>query len=150
MFYKSNEEAANTFAQIGVFRISPTTLFVSLIGIVITTFPILFITVLFKNRQLRQGSLNVKGQLDKKEKNDEDVFAIPETYIKEQQRLLPYWIVYVAWVMLTIIVAVSAFFLLLYSMEWGSSKSEEWLSSFILSFLESITLIDPVKVRKYQ
>jgi hypothetical protein len=31
-------------------------------------------------------------------------------------------------------------------MEWGKSKSEEWLLCFFLSFFESIFIMDPLKV----
>ena len=42
---------------------------------------------------------------------------------------------------------VSAFFTILYSFEWGREKSTAWLTSFLLSFAESVILIQPVKVR---
>ncbi|GFR75987.1 polycystic kidney disease protein 1-like 2 [Elysia marginata] len=35
---------------------------------------------------------------------------------------------------------------MLYSMQWGKDVSEEWLSSFILSFLQSLCVVDPFKV----
>jgi len=41
---------------------------------------------------------------------------------------------------------VSAFFTILYSFEWGREKSTAWLTSFLLSFAESVILIQPVKV----
>ncbi|XP_052229435.1 polycystin-2-like [Dreissena polymorpha] len=41
---------------------------------------------------------------------------------------------------------VPAFFVLLYSMQWGKQKSEEWLTSFLLSNFESMLFVDPVMV----
>jgi len=35
---------------------------------------------------------------------------------------------------------------ILYSFEWGRVKSIAWLTAFLLSFLESVILIQPLKV----
>lgn len=63
-----------------------------------------------------------------------------------QQNPLPHFCVYITWVLLVVTMAACAFFLILYSMQWGSTTSEEWLASFFLSFLESFFLLDPLKV----
>ena len=63
-----------------------------------------------------------------------------------QQNPLPHFCVYVTWVVLVVTMAICAFFLILYSMQWGSTTSEEWLASFFLSFFESFFLLDPIKV----
>ncbi len=52
----------------------------------------------------------------------------------------------VAWILVFLACALSAFFLVLYSMDWGKAKSERWLTAFFLSFLQSLFLVDPVKV----
>ena len=44
---------------------------------------------------------------------------------------------------------VAAFFLMLYSMEWGKHKSEMWLTQFFLSLFEASVIFDPVKVHFY-
>jgi len=59
---------------------------------------------------------------------------------------LPYWCVYIAWVLIALSILVSAFFTVLYSFEWGREKSIAWLTAFLLSFLESVILIQPLKV----
>ena len=41
---------------------------------------------------------------------------------------------------------VSAFFVILYSLEWGETKSLEWLSALVFSFFQSVALIQPVKI----
>jgi len=43
-------------------------------------------------------------------------------------------------------VTVSGFFTVLYSMEWGRVKSVDWLTTFLLSILQSIVVVQPVKV----
>ena len=44
-------------------------------------------------------------------------------------------------------VVVSGFFTVLYSMEWGHTKSVDWLTTFLLSIAQSIVFVQPVKVR---
>ena len=67
---------------------------------------------------------------------------------RKKKFLLPYWCVYIAWFLSFVVVALSGFFTLLYSFEWGKKKSSQWLTAFILSFIESVILIQPVKVRR--
>jgi len=43
-------------------------------------------------------------------------------------------------------VVVSGFFTVLYSMEWGHEKSVDWLTTFLLSMVQSIIVVQPVKV----
>lgn len=59
---------------------------------------------------------------------------------------LPHWCIYIAWVMFALSVLAAGFFTVLYSMEWGSNKSSKWLTSFLLSFIESVILVQPLKV----
>jgi hypothetical protein len=60
---------------------------------------------------------------------------------------LPYFVVYITWVLVLATMATCAFFLLLYSMQWGSTTSQEWLASFFLSFFQSFFVFEPVKVK---
>ena len=39
-----------------------------------------------------------------------------------------------------------SFFIILYSLEWGAKRANEWLVTMILSFGQSILVIDPLKV----
>ena len=43
-------------------------------------------------------------------------------------------------------IVVPAFFVILYSMQWGKDRSNAWLVSMILSFSQSLLVVDPVKV----
>jgi hypothetical protein len=53
----------------------------------------------------------------------------------EEQAKYPHWVVYIAWIVVVLSILVPAFFMILFSMEWGTSKSEEWLTTFVLSVL---------------
>ncbi len=39
-----------------------------------------------------------------------------------------------------------SFFIILYSLEWGATRANEWLMTMMLSFGQSILVIDPLKV----
>lgn len=52
---------------------------------------------------------------------------------------------YIAWALIILAILVCSFFIMLYSMQWGKDISEEWLSTFFLSFLQSVTVVDPFK-----
>jgi hypothetical protein len=159
MFFRSSSEDQNTSdVQIGFLRFSLSTVYVSLIGIALTTPPIMFVTMAFKkckpkveiNHKYEKtaADLNVKvrrninAELKQAAFNGEDFFT-------KDHLPLPHWITYVAWVVVWLAVITSAFFLILYSMEWGKSKAEEWLSSFFFSFFESLICVDPLKVYSY-
>lgn len=49
---------------------------------------------------------------------------------------------------LVVILSIStcSFFIILYSLEWGAKRANEWLITMILSFGQSILVIDPLKV----
>lgn len=64
----------------------------------------------------------------------------------KKRKPLPHWCIYIAWVLLVLSVVASAFFTILYSFEWGGEKSAQWLTSFLLSIVETILLMDPMKV----
>ena len=83
--------------------------------------------------------------------NDEEIDEVEEEAEKNkkwwrQKYPLPYWCSYIAWVLAVLTMAASAFFVVLYSLEWGKTKSEAWLSSLFLSFFQSVIIMQPVKV----
>ena len=65
---------------------------------------------------------------------------------KKEEFMLPHWCVYIGWFLFAVSCIVSAFFTILYSLEWGKEKSNEWLTSMLLSFFNSVVLIQPIKV----
>ena len=56
------------------------------------------------------------------------------------------WLIYLAWFLLFCSTAVSASFTIFYSLIWGKSISEQWLSSMFISFTQDVTITEPVKV----
>ena len=58
-----------------------------------------------------------------------------------------YKCVIVPWIIITGAIGFTAFTIVSYNVELGKQKSEEWLSSFLLSIVESILILDPLLVR---
>ncbi|KAK7111719.1 hypothetical protein V1264_011307 [Littorina saxatilis] len=65
---------------------------------------------------------------------------------KKKPWSLPHWCIYIAWVVCFLSVVGSAFFTILFSMEWGKEKANEWLITFVMSFFQNVIVIQPVKV----
>jgi hypothetical protein len=148
MFFRSSEETSDLPQfQVGTFKFSYSLLYVSLVGILITTPPVLVMTILFKKRKCdlkRWSKQNETERFTAKHMHGSDD-VLDDVFVKKEF-LFPYWTVYIAWALVVLSVSASGFFLILYSMEWGTSKSKEWLYSFYLSFFESVLCIDPIKV----
>ncbi|CAG2212605.1 PKD1L2 [Mytilus edulis] len=58
----------------------------------------------------------------------------------------PHWCIYIAYVLTVMSMIVPGFFTILYSMEWGPEKANEWLTTFIMSFFQSVIVVQPLKV----
>ena len=55
-------------------------------------------------------------------------------------------LIYLAWFLIICACTVSAVFLVFYSLMWGKSISEKWLSSMLISFSQDVVVTEPVKV----
>ncbi len=64
----------------------------------------------------------------------------------KRRYFFPWWTIYIAWSLAIGSTLISAAFVIFYSLEWGKQRSEDWLSSFFLSIVQSIIVIQPVKV----
>uniref|UniRef100_F6RF39 Polycystin 1 like 3, transient receptor potential channel interacting n=1 Tax=Ornithorhynchus anatinus TaxID=9258 RepID=F6RF39_ORNAN len=60
-------------------------------------------------------------------------------------RYLPYWFVYVCWFFVAATGLLSAFFTALYSLQLDRERATSWVVSMMLSILQSIFIIQPVK-----
>ncbi|XP_033737951.1 uncharacterized protein LOC117325653 isoform X2 [Pecten maximus] len=156
MFFRSeSDEVTPNSVSIGFLRFSLTTVYVSFIGILITTPPILLVTFIFK--KAKPTYPKNKKLSEKKEKEIRNIFQT-KTIMNQNEHFsdsefysvdhlpLPAWSRYIAITIVILAVISSAFFLILYSMEWGKDKSEEWLTTFVFSFVESLLVVDPFKV----
>jgi len=135
MFFKTDDEQTlNSEAiSIGPITLTPQQISNSLFSSLIVFPPVLILVVLFsKSVPKGQAARPTAGRTGRKRSG----FKLD----------LPYWCVYIGWVLVVLSITVSAFFTILYSFEWGREKSTAWLTAFLLSFAESVILIQPVKV----
>lgn len=158
MFFKSTEDIQPADeVKIGFIRFSMTNLIVSIQSILITTPPVIFVVLIFRKSRPKIASKPNDNTTEKSlNKRVSKLIKDKSCFIKEkdplddafvQNRLpFPYWTIYIAWSINFLSIVGSTFYLFLISMEWGKSKSEEWITTFILSFLESFFVVDPVKV----
>ena len=126
MFYKSADDASTssgTGVTIGPVTINLQQIFISLETSLIVIPPIVIVTMIFSKRSEEES-----------------------TRSETVQQKLPYWSLYIAWTLVFLSVAVSTFFTILYSFQWGREKSTTWLVTFLLSFFESAIIIQPAKV----
>lgn len=132
--------------KIGPISFSLSGIYISLISALIAAPPIVLVTHLFRKSRTKDGDKLMKEIKE----NKDDLFSkrnIDAGRLTDDSDLpLPFWCRYIAWAIVTLAILVSGFFLILYSMEWGKSKSEEWLLCFFLSLFQSIFLVDPLKV----
>ncbi|RUS79538.1 hypothetical protein EGW08_012706 [Elysia chlorotica] len=61
-------------------------------------------------------------------------------------RPLPWWTIFIAYVIVFLSIGVSATFTLFYSLEWGGSVSLEWMVSLFFSTTAGTFLIEPLKI----
>ncbi|XP_078722759.1 polycystin-1-like protein 3 [Lampetra fluviatilis] len=59
---------------------------------------------------------------------------------------LPWWCVYVGWALVVATSGVSAFFTMLYGLQYGRKRSLEWLLTTSISIFQSIFITQPLKV----
>lgn len=63
------------------------------------------------------------------------------------QKGLPWWFVFVGWFLVVATSGVSAYFTMMYGLNYGKDRSISWLISMVVSFFESLFITQPVKVR---
>ncbi|XP_062611722.1 uncharacterized protein LOC134273545 [Saccostrea cucullata] len=150
MFFKTDDEVRPNQVSIGIIKFSLTTFYISFISILIATVPIFIVTFIFKKSRAKDTVTNLKKEEDKKEKSPDDEYYNEEedtvNFFKDEKLPLPHGMVYVGWTILILAILTSAFFVILYSMEFGKTKSEEWLSTFVFAFFESLFVLDPINV----
>uniref|UniRef100_A0A8W8NH22 PLAT domain-containing protein n=1 Tax=Magallana gigas TaxID=29159 RepID=A0A8W8NH22_MAGGI len=138
MFFRASLENQNVNqVKFGFLRISSSTLYVSCIGILISTLPVLFASYVFRhiNNDIKTKQKSSKSKhINRPNKSNDISVSLSDgdtDVFQQEDDKFPHWIYYLAWIILAMSVLSSCFFLILYSMEWGSTKSEEWLSSFV-------------------
>lgn len=61
---------------------------------------------------------------------------------------LPWWFIFFGWLLVIATSVVSGYFTMLYGLKFGKPRSISWLVSMVISFFQSVLLIQPLKVRR--
>uniref|UniRef100_A0A3B3TRE2 Polycystic kidney disease 1 like 2a n=1 Tax=Poecilia latipinna TaxID=48699 RepID=A0A3B3TRE2_9TELE len=64
---------------------------------------------------------------------------------KRSQGGLPWWFVFVGWILVIATSAVSGYFTMMYGLTYGKDQSINWLISMVVSFFESLFITQPLK-----
>ncbi|KAF7662063.1 hypothetical protein LDENG_00247400, partial [Lucifuga dentata] len=59
---------------------------------------------------------------------------------------LPWWFVFVGWILVIATSGVSGYFTMMYGLTYGKDRSISWLISMVVSFFESLFITQPLKV----
>ena len=63
-----------------------------------------------------------------------------------KKKPLPHWLIYIAYLLCFLTSVASAFFVILYGFQFGKMKSDQWVVSMLVSFGQSIFILQPLKV----
>ncbi|XP_054909087.1 polycystic kidney disease protein 1-like 2 [Poeciliopsis prolifica] len=64
----------------------------------------------------------------------------------QRRGFLPWWFIFVGWLLVIGTSVVSGYFTMLYGLKFGKERSISWLVSMIVSFFQSLLFIQPLKV----
>ncbi|KAM4630467.1 polycystin-1-like protein 2 [Polymixia lowei] len=65
---------------------------------------------------------------------------------KRHQGGLPWWFIFVGWILVIATSGVSGYFTMMYGLTYGKDRSISWLISMVVSFFESLLITQPLKV----
>ena len=129
MFYQFGEDKGDTF-KLGPLEVGWTQVIIGIQSSLVAIPINVLLVLIFRNIKdpRTEGSDYV---VSKKNKN---------------RGCLPHFFVYVAWVLCLATAGTSATFTFLYSIQWGKSTSDKWLTSVLVFFFEDIFILQPFKV----
>ncbi|XP_069977559.1 polycystin family receptor for egg jelly [Penaeus vannamei] len=83
---------------------------------------------------------------DGEEGREEEEDEVQTKQKKRKKFTLPWWCVYIGWLLVLACIAASCFFLLMYGIMFGNSKATKWLTTLVVSFFSSVLLVQPLKI----
>ena len=84
---------------------------------------------------------------DNEDENEYTGVTSEHVWRATKNKRLPYVCIYLGWTICFLSTLASAFFTLMYSLQWGGEKANKWLSAFLLSAGENIGIISTAQVR---
>ena len=136
--------------QIGPFKLSPTSIWISFCASLITVPPVIMCVTLFRRASAKKEKKKRTSRAPSVSENH-GVNPTEDTEVSQAGRgcsgiMLPWWSIYIGYGLNLIMVLVCGFFTILYSFEFGKERSNQWLLELCLSFVENILIIQPIKV----
>jgi hypothetical protein len=120
--------------SLGPFNFNLKQMYVGLLSSLVTVIPSIIIISLFRNRRL-------KGESQNREKE-----SVTSKGKKSSPCKLPWWTIFFAYFLTFSAIAAGGFFTFLYSLQFGSGKTNDWLLSFVFGSFEGVLIMDPLKV----
>ena len=140
MFFGTGDESNKIVFQIATVSLTIQQLYSSIVSSFVILPPLVLITTLFE----RSGR-----SLYEELSTRQNVVGDKAQQQAKKQCMKHYIWLSLAYSLVAISVTAGAFFTILYTFEWGQNKSKQWLGAFMLSFVESIMFIQPLKVRVF-
>ncbi|KAL3863292.1 hypothetical protein ACJMK2_005057 [Sinanodonta woodiana] len=104
--------------------------------------------------QSKQSMMSVHGlksktgdmETTKEEQTQDEKNPQSSNAVKSPAKRLPWWFLYIAWILVLATALVSSYFVMLYGLKYGYVKSINWLVSFLTGFSQNAVVQQPLKV----
>ncbi|CAF1360361.1 unnamed protein product, partial [Adineta steineri] len=153
MYYDlSNEADASSethsgASSIGPFYIAPQQIGIGIMVELFTLIPSLLIVQFFRRIQPRQQISRLREALYKIQTSRKTSSTnAPAIKKKKSSITFPWWCLFIAYGLSTIIIAVSIFFIIVRGIEFGDVKTQQWLTSVLTGFFSSVIFTQPIKI----
>ncbi|KAI8499401.1 hypothetical protein Bbelb_231650 [Branchiostoma belcheri] len=142
MWYRTEDSLEqNNVVNLGIVSFTLHELYVSaMTSLCVLPVNVLLVQLFNRCREKQQPTKNAVNVAEK-----EDIRSLL-LKTRSSSRFLPHVFVYVAWSILVLSCGVSAFFTILYSLEWGAVKANAWLKTFLMSFVQDVLVVEPFKI----
>lgn len=134
MFYQFGAAPKDTF-QIGPLKMSWTQIKIGIQSSIVAIPVNILIVSIFRNVKYPvPENSEIIGSGDVSGKN------------KKTPGCLPHFFVYIGWILSSLTALAAATFTVFYSLMWGASTSNQWLTSIMVSFFQDVIVTQPIKV----
>ena len=158
LFLKTKtKEEINAELVIGPFRFSNENFKVALIAVAVSTIIVTMVSFLFRFSRSKTHLLfrdtyfvRLYKRFNNRFKLDNTILNMhyppAEDAVVYDYNFLPQFVSYVAWTLIALFVGLCALFMLTGAKSWPEIKSEEWMTTVIVSGVVSFLIIDVIKV----
>ena len=143
MFYQFGKKDDSDAIKFGPLRLSVRQLVIGVQSALVVVPINLLIATIFRNVKM-----NYKGPKITYSPEDEETGAAKTTETKKEKTpgCLPHFFLFIGWILCILSTLASATFVVFYSIEWGAEISNQWLTSAVISFVQDVAVMQPLKV----